>query len=111
MNIDSLTHDSRRYLEELNPIRKLMSLKLTNGQPPKFVPGKIKPAKSMKDIADVINDQDENIDEYCCHLDKCFVRITVKNTKDDDVSAFGIGSTDRSARFAAATRLIQKLEK
>jgi len=102
--------DSHNYLEALNPIRRLMTPRYSNGNPPVFHPPKAKPVRTVDEIINVIGQEYQDEKEYlaklACHLDKCFVRVSITKSNDDTVTTFGIGYTEASARFNAATRLL-----
>lgn len=98
------------YLEKLNPIRILESNTLTKGHT----------QWSGERIIELENltkknfiESSEDIEKFGCHVGKFIQKIMVYplGGSDKQISEIGIGSTERTARFAAAKRMLQKLRR
>ena len=80
MNLDKI--DGKKYLEDLNPIRKLKAHKDTDGNSLTVFPGgKPKPARTLEDISKVIVEDQFDPEEFLHHLDKFFIRMEIKNER------------------------------
>ena len=74
--------DGKKYLEDLNPIRKLKAHKDTDGNSLTVFPaGKPKPARTLEDISKVIVEDQFDPEEFLNHLDKFFIRMEIKNER------------------------------
>ena len=95
-----------------------MSKNLTNGNKPYFFGKSQDKARRIasRDDIDILLDKELKNEDPCCHndfdpyFDKFAIKCTItKAGSTNTVTRLGIGSTENSAKFAAATRVLYAL--